>query len=76
MWWRGGIYYPLSFLTQDSLPFPLLVDSPDLLLDMVYNYDTPDGGAVHNSCERCHRRSGEVASSASSSSLHLVRLWA
>lgn len=55
MWWRGGIYYPLSFLTQDSLPFPLLVDSPDLLLDMVYNYDTPDGGAVHNSCERCHR---------------------
>lgn len=77
-WWGGdweGIHCPLSFLTQVSLPVPLSVDSPDLLLGMVYDCGTPDGGAVHNSSERCHRRRGEVASWASSLSLYLVRLW-
>ena len=77
-WWCSGgweeIHCPLSFLTHVSLPFPLPVDSSDLLLGMVHDCGTADGGAVHNSSERCHRWCGEVASRASLPSLSLVRL--
>lgn len=54
--------------------FPLTVDSPDLLLGMVHNCDSPDGGAVRNSSEGCHWWHGEVASWAPSPSLYLVWL--
>lgn len=54
-WWYSGgweeIHCPLSFPDPCFSPFPLPVDSSDLLLGMVHDCGTPDGGAVHNSSE-------------------------
>lgn len=56
MWGVAGRKYIVFKLSEPSFSlFPLTVDSPDLLLGMVHNCDTPDGGAVHNSSEGCHR---------------------
>lgn len=49
------------------------VDSSDLSLAW-YTTVVPDGGAVHNSSERCPRWYGEVASRSSLPSLYQVRL--
>lgn len=54
-WGLGGNTLSFKLLTHVSLPFLLPVDSPDLLLGMVHDCGPPDGGALHNSSERCHR---------------------
>ena len=51
----GGNTLSFNFLTHVSVPFPLPVDSPDLVLGVVHDCGPSDGGALHNSGERCHR---------------------